>query len=197
MRILYYLASAFHSLFSSLLLKMFTKRVLSEIRDPELKQRLSSRKGKESRLEWIKDNISKFRFPGTRGTVDVSGSLQQTDLLREFYLSIAEKGLQYAYDNANQYVKPGDLPQPLPFSPNAEKVVDNSDKHVLIVGAGISGLVAAYELAKEKYNVEILEMSQRFGGRVKTFTQEDGFDRGLHSDGEQHLAWYFRYRIIA
>ena len=190
MRILYYLASAFHSLFSSLLLKMFTKRVLSEIRDSELKQRLSSKEGRESRLEWIKDAIDKF---GTRGTVDVSGSLQQTDLLREFYLSIAEKGLRYAYDHANQYVKPRDLPRSMTFSPNVKKVVDNSDKHVLIVGAGISGLVAAYELAKEKYNVEILEMSQRFGGRVKTLTQEDGFDRGLHTDGEQSIPTHYWY----
>ena len=60
-------------------------------------------------------------------------------------------------------------------------------QRVIIVGAGMSGLVAAYELAKEKYSVEILEMSQRFGGRVKTFTQKDGYDRGLHSDGELKL----------
>ena len=48
----------------------------------------------------------------------------------------------------------------------------------------MSGLVAAYELSKAGYNVQILEMSQRFGGRVKTLDQKDGFDRGLHVDGE-------------
>ena len=163
---------------------MFTKKVLKEIHDPELKQRLFPKKGKESWIDWIKKNVDKFRFPRTHGTVDVSGSLQQTDLLRDFYLSIAEKGLQYAYDNANQLVKPGDLPHPLPFTPGNRKPRNNKDKHVIIVGGGISGLVAAYELAKEKYDVEILEMSQRYGGRIKTLTQKDGFDRGLHSDGE-------------
>ena len=55
---------------------------------------------------------------------------------------------------------------------------------IIIVGAGMSGLVAAYELSKVGYNVQILEMSERFGGRVKTLDQKDGFDRGLHVDGE-------------
>ena len=38
-------------------------------------------------------------------------------------------------------------------------------------------------LVKEGYTVTILEMSQRYGGRVKTLNQKDGFDRGLHTDG--------------
>ena len=161
---------------------MFTQRVLEEVRNPELRKILFSKgKDKESRLQWIRDKIKNLHFPKRKGTVDVSGSLQQSDLLREFYLAIAENGLQYTFDNANQYLKPGDLPVHIN---SLSGKVDNSDKHVIIVGAGMSGLVAAYELAKERYSVEILEMSQRFGGRVKTFTQKDGFDRGLHSDGE-------------
>ena len=61
---------------------------------------------------------------------------------------------------------------------------------IIIVGAGMSGLVAAYELSKAGYNVQILEMSQRFGGRVKTLDQKDGFDRGLHTDGEISIIFY-------
>ena len=162
---------------------MFTQRVLEEVRNPELRKILFSKgKDKASRLEWIQDKIKNLHFPKRKGTVDVSGSLQQSDLLREFYLAIAENGLQYTFDHANQYLKPGGLPVHVS---SRSGQVDNSNKHVIIVGAGMSGLVAAYELAKENYSVEILEMSQRFGGRVKTFTQKDGFDRGLHSDGEQ------------
>ena len=59
-----------------------------------------------------------------------------------------------------------------------------------MVGAGMSGLVAAYELKKAGYNVKILEMSQRYGGRVKTLNEKDGFDRGLHTDGKTHHAVY-------
>lgn len=55
----------------------------------------------------------------------------------------------------------------------------------------MSGLVAAYELSKAGYNVQILEMSQRFGGRVKTLDQKDGFDRGLHTDGKLCIASRF------
>ena len=66
-------------------------------------------------------------------------------------------------------------------------VIDIPKEDVIIVGAGMSGLVAAYELSKAGYNVKILEMSQRFGGRVKTLDQKDGFDRGLHTDGKLHF----------
>lgn len=63
-------------------------------------------------------------------------------------------------------------------------------ENVIIVGAGMSGLVAAYELKRAGYNVQILEMSQRYGGRVKTLDQKDGYDRGLHTDGKLHKAFY-------
>ena len=63
-------------------------------------------------------------------------------------------------------------------------VIEVPKEPIIIVGAGMSGLVAAYELTKAGYNVQILEMSQRFGGRVKTLDIKDGFDRGLHTDGE-------------
>ena len=64
---------------------------------------------------------------------------------------------------------------------------------IIIVGAGMSGLVAAYELSKAGYNVQILEMSQRFGGRVKTLDQKDGFDRGLHTDGELNIVLFYAW----
>ena len=51
-----------------------------------------------------------------------------------------------------------------------------------IVGAGISGLCAGYELKKAGYDVQILEASSRVGGRVKTF-REPFFGPGLHGEG--------------
>lgn len=43
-----------------------------------------------------------------------------------------------------------------------------TEKDIIIVGAGISGLIAAYELEKRNLDVLIVEKSDRVGGRVKT-----------------------------
>ncbi|RYC57603.1 hypothetical protein CHU98_g8605 [Xylaria longipes] len=53
---------------------------------------------------------------------------------------------------------------------------------VTVVGAGISGLCAGYELKKAGFDVTILEASSRVGGRIKTF-REPTFAPGLHGEG--------------
>ena len=51
---------------------------------------------------------------------------------------------------------------------------------ITIIGAGISGLTAAVYLHQKNYNVQILEATDRVGGRIKTDCI-DGFrlDRGF------------------
>ena len=49
-------------------------------------------------------------------------------------------------------------------------------RSVLILGAGLSGLTAAYELQKKGYTVTLLEGRERIGGRV--WTLRDGFADG-------------------
>ena len=39
-------------------------------------------------------------------------------------------------------------------------------KHVVVAGAGMAGLVAAYELKRAGHEVTVLETSRRVGGRV-------------------------------
>jgi monoamine oxidase len=47
---------------------------------------------------------------------------------------------------------------------------------VLVIGAGVSGLNAAYELCSRGYSVTVLESRERTGGRVYTATIGEGED---------------------
>ena len=57
-----------------------------------------------------------------------------------------------------------------------------SDKKIVIIGAGISGLTTAYLLYKEGYDVVVLEQKDKVGGSIETIS-ENGFifDRGPNS----------------
>jgi monoamine oxidase len=71
-------------------------------------------------------------------------------------------------------------------------------KSVVVVGAGISGLTAAYELMKQGHHVQVLEARMRSGGRV--YTLRDPFADGLYAeagavdigDGYELLMRYIR-----
>ena len=54
---------------------------------------------------------------------------------------------------------------------------------MIIVGAGISGLVAGYELSRAGHDVTILEARNRVGGRVFTLRTpfSDGHFAGEHA----------------
>jgi monoamine oxidase len=69
---------------------------------------------------------------------------------------------------------------------------DAKGASVLVLGAGLAGLVAAYELSKAGYRVEVLEYNSRAGGRCWTirggdrytelggYAQECQFEKGLY-----------------
>jgi monoamine oxidase len=80
-----------------------------------------------------------------------------------------------------------------------------SGAKVLVLGAGIAGLVSAYELRKAGYQVQVLEYNSRAGGRNWTlrggdrytelggFTQECKFDPGLYiNPGPWRLPYHHR-----
>jgi oxygen-dependent protoporphyrinogen oxidase len=58
----------------------------------------------------------------------------------------------------------------------------SSNKKIVVIGAGISGLTTAYLLFKEGYDVFVLEQKDNVGGSIETVTA-DGFlfDRGPNS----------------
>src|SRR5229473_5327639 len=53
-------------------------------------------------------------------------------------------------------------------------------KRVIILGAGLAGLVAAYELTQAGHDVTVLEARARPGGRVHTLREP--FSDGLHAE---------------
>jgi monoamine oxidase len=53
-------------------------------------------------------------------------------------------------------------------------------RKVIIIGGGLSGLVAAYELGKLNFDVTILEAQSRAGGRVLTLRNFD--EAGLYAE---------------
>lgn len=132
--------------------------------------------------DWISGDLGDYHATSRRSMIapvepSGTGPMQQSDLLKPLLMDIAEHGLEAAYKKfgGNFTTGTGTTCKP---------------KHVIIVGAGMAGLVAAYELAKAKHKVSIIEMQTRVGGRVKTFGEKDGFAKGLYVDGEacMHLA---------
>ncbi len=55
-----------------------------------------------------------------------------------------------------------------------DKDKSGSRKRIVILGAGMAGLVAAYELHHLGHSVEVIEASDRVGGRVFTYRFKDG-----------------------
>ena len=50
----------------------------------------------------------------------------------------------------------------------------NHSPHTIIIGAGLTGLTAAYSLQQKGVDVLVLEKENRIGGQIHTF-HEDGF----------------------
>jgi monoamine oxidase len=86
------------------------------------------------------------------------------------------------------------LAMPTPAGAERFELPANSGngRSVVVLGAGIAGLVAAYELQRAGYDVTVLEARDRIGGRVWTVRGGDvieqrgrapqrvGFDQGLY-----------------
>ena len=69
---------------------------------------------------------------------------------------------------------------------------------VVIIGSGLGGLACGTILAKEGYNVCVLEKNKQIGGMLQTFARDKViFDTGVHYVGGlnegQNLYQFFKY----
>lgn len=99
--------------------------------------------------------------------------VQQSDLLKPLLMDIAKEGPNYAFQKWIQSIA----------DPERHSKTQKPKK-VIVVGAGMAGLVAAFELAQVGHNVMVLESQTRVGGRVYTLGEKDGFAKGLHAEGK-------------
>lgn len=99
--------------------------------------------------------------------------VQQSDLLKPLLMDIARMGLNYAFQ---KWIQKMEDPQ--------RHSKTQKPKTVIVIGAGMAGLVAAFELAQVGHDVIVLESQTRVGGRVYTLGEKDGFAKGLHAEGK-------------
>src|SRR4051794_38859828 len=86
---------------------------------------------------------------------------------RDSALDLAVNGVQDVRDHRHSIVRPR-------ASSYVDRAAGESGRdgrgcRVTILGAGIAGLVAAYELEQRGFDVEVFEGSDRIGGRIHTF----------------------------
>ncbi|MDR2627032.1 MAG: NAD(P)/FAD-dependent oxidoreductase [Dysgonamonadaceae bacterium] len=75
------------------------------------------------------------------------------------------------------------------------------EKHVIIIGSGLGGLVCGYILAKNGYRVSVLEKNAQMGGCLQTFSRHGiKYETGMHYIGSmdegQILYKYFDYLAL-
>jgi len=56
-----------------------------------------------------------------------------------------------------------------------------SQKKIVIIGAGISGLTTAYLLFKDGYDVIVLEQKDKVGGSIETISENNFLSTGYIS----------------
>jgi hypothetical protein len=145
---------------------------LNHVRVAEEPNWLTGDLGKYPEADFFKLTTA-FRTSGG-SQLQVTGPLQQSDLLRPLLMDIARHGLAYAY---NKYTRVHGIRSDATDGPVQQT---NNPKHVIIVGAGMAGLVAAHELVRVGHKVTIVETQDRVGGRVKTISHDGGAETKTH-----------------
>lgn len=129
--------------------------------------------------DWYSGNLNGYPGSDTFPPRPDVNNYQQNELLQPVYSDIVNFNLHTVYEKyttGSGSTPPGQTAKP---------------KVVVIIGAGMAGLSAAYELLRAGHQVKIVETQARAGGRIKTFTEKDGFAKEQYADGK----YYFHHNI--
>ena len=122
-----------------------------------------------------KSDISRREFLASTGNFIKSTAALQA--ISAVAMSVAASGCGSS-SAASQSQNPSTNPPPPNNSPRPIDWPENigNGKSVVILGAGIAGLVSAFEMSKLGYQCIILEATDRVGGRVRTIRNGDVVD---------------------
>ncbi|TRX41322.1 flavin monoamine oxidase family protein [Flavobacterium restrictum] len=101
---------------------------------------------------------------------------------RKFVADVAKFGLLTGVIGTSIIsCKKENTPEKTIISDEGEGIANANDKKVVVVGAGMAGLNAAYQLSKAGINATVYEGSFRVGGRILTH-YNDALQMGIHPE---------------
>lgn len=112
------------------------------------------------------------------------GNLRMAITRRQFVEHVGSLGFGAAFVSMQAL---GMLPAEDARTAAPPRLANGKGKSVVILGAGVSGLAAAYELERAGYRVTVLEASNRFGGRNRTIRSGDVVQE--LNGVQQHCDW--------
>ena len=72
------------------------------------------------------------------------------------------------------------------------------EQNLAVVGAGVSGLACALDLAKKKYSVTVFDKNEAWGGVLRGYPDFGGFDEDLSIQfGAADITWVFNNQITS
>jgi len=145
--------------------------------------------GKDEKAEYVRHKLSTTEIKIMREKAEyVRHKLSTTeDGSININLDYLRDAFHIAFIASNKRINaPVPIPEGEPLFVAQRKIIlqglpkAKEKKTIIIVGAGVSGLCAGYELRRAGYKVIILEASQRVGGRVETWREP--FTDPLHTE---------------